>query len=112
MPLVSEAFDEELDEGQRLRLVDDVDEKGADYRDYHEGAAAHAVALADGGHVDDRGGRSAEAVAAEASAHDCGVVVLAEDAEYHEVGRADHEEHLADEDEQKPADESREVPER
>ena len=48
-----QGMDEILDEGNRLGLIDDIDEKGAHNRHDHEGLAAHAILFLDCRHIDD-----------------------------------------------------------
>ena len=77
----------------------------------HEGTSGHAVLLGDSGHVHDGAGRCAEAVAAEAGAHDSSVIVGAQDPEHHEVGDDGHKHNLAEHHQQHAAHEVQQIPE-
>ena len=99
-----EALDKELDEGDRLRLIDDVHQERADDGNDHERLPAHAVAVLDGGHVDDCGRGGAEAVAEKARAHNGSIVVLAKDTEDDKVAEQDEHDDLGNNDQQHRSD--------
>ena len=84
--LTLKSGDKEADERQGLGLINHIHQKSAHDGDNHEGLAAHAITVFHGGHVHNGRGSCAQAMSAQASAHNSGVVVLAQQTEDHKVG--------------------------